>query len=443
MARKKTKVNAHLVVKIILNKLAPKPNPEDSNRVYPEYGGQSLVNIPHMVMGILGVKTKGIPINKKLYDKKIDLRGIRKVVVILLDGFGYRMWLDSNSEPGFFNKLSSKGLLIPITTAFPSTTAVGITTISTGLEPARHGLPEWVVYMKEIRLIVNTLPFTMFIAEKKVDLGELGYNTKILYNGDTVYMQMKRSHVKSFAIIEKDLVGSAYTNLTKKGSVAMPFIKPSDGIIRLRELINSKSGPAYLHFYSDNIDKVTHEYGPFSVQSRAEIASMSHAFEHNLLVGVERAAAKETLIIVTADHGHIKVDPDKVIYLNGDKRLMKYLAIDHGRKILPTGSPRNVFLHISPRYLTEAFNHLTSRFGGKAKVMYSKDAIRLGLFGDSKPVRRLVDRIGDIIIFPDSNGLIWYEHMKGKKHTFKGVHGGLSADEMLIPLGMARLSDLL
>ncbi|MCL5412896.1 MAG: alkaline phosphatase family protein [Candidatus Marsarchaeota archaeon] len=443
MAGKEAKINAHLVVEIILNKLAPKPNPEDGNRVYPEYGGQSLVNIPHMVMNILGVRTSGIPINKELYDNKISLKGIKKVVVILLDGFGYRMWLDSNSEPGFFNKLSSKGLLIPITTTFPSTTAVGITTISTGLEPARHGLPEWVVYMKEIRLIINTLPFTMFIAEKTVDLGELKYNSKILYNGNTVYMQMRQAHVNSFAIIEKGLIGSAYTNLTRKGSTAVPFIKPDDGIIKLRELIDSKSGPTYLHFYSDNIDKVTHEYGPFSIQSRAEIAAMSHAFDRNLLGEVSRAAAKETLIIVTADHGHIKVDPDKTVYLNDDRKLMKYLATDHGKKILPTGSPRNVFLHISPRYLTEAFEYLTSRFKGMAKVMYSRDAIRLGLFGNSDPVRRLRDRIGDIIILPDSDRLIWYEHMKGKKPTFRGVHGGLSADEMLIPLGMARLSDLI
>ena len=137
------------------------------------------------------------------------------------------------------------------------------------------------------------------------------------------------------------------------------------------------------------------------------------------------------------------VDPNKVIYLNNDKKLMRYLAIDRGNKILPTGSPRDLFLHISPRYRSLAFNYLKTKFRGKAKVIYSKDAITLGLFGRSKPVKKLLDRIGDIIILPNSNGLIWYEHMKGRKHRQKGVHGGLSADEMLIPLGMARLSDLI
>ncbi|EQD47968.1 type I phosphodiesterase/nucleotide pyrophosphatase, partial [mine drainage metagenome] len=203
--------------------------------------------------------------------------GIKKVVVILLDGFGYRMWMDSNSEPGFFNRLSSKGLLIPITTIFPSTTAAGITTISTGLEPVQHGLPEWVVYMKEIKLIINTLPFTMFIAKKRVHLGDLNYDSKILYKGNTIYAQLRSAHIRSFAVIERDLVGSAYTNLTKKGSEQIPFVKPTDGIIKLRELINSEKGPAYIHFYSDNIDKVTHVYGPFSEQSRSEIAAISHA----------------------------------------------------------------------------------------------------------------------------------------------------------------------
>ena len=100
MAGKKAKINAHLVVEIILKNLAPKPNKSDNNRIYPMYDGQSLVNVPHTIMNILGVKTIGIPINKKLYGGKIDLKGIRKVVVVFLDGFGYNMWLDSNSEPG-------------------------------------------------------------------------------------------------------------------------------------------------------------------------------------------------------------------------------------------------------------------------------------------------------------------------------------------------------
>ncbi len=428
---------------MILENLSPKKDAKNGDRVYPRYGGQSLANVPHTVMNVLGLKAKGIPISRQYYAGKINLRGIKKVVVILLDGFGYKMWLDANSEPGFFRRLSEKGLLMPITTVFPSTTAAGITTISTGLEPGQHGLPEWVVYMKEIKLIINTLPFTMFVSEKRVDLGELNYNSKVLYKGNTIYARLKDAGVKAFAIIEKDLIGSAYTKLTKKGSTQFPFIKPTDGIIKLRELINSEKGPAYIHFYSDNIDKVTHVYGPFTEQSRSEIAAISHAFEQNLLRKVDPKAASETLILVTADHGHISVDPNKTVYLNDDRRLLKYLATDNGNKILPTGSARNVFLHIDKEYLTDAFEYLTEKFGGSAWVIYSKDAIKMGLFGTSKPRRRLVDRIGDIILIPNSNGLIWYEHVKGKKHELKGVHGGLSEDEMLIPLGMARLSDLL
>ena len=51
-----------MVVKIILNNLTSKPNPKDGNRIYPKYGGQSLVNVPHMLMEALGVRTGGIPI---------------------------------------------------------------------------------------------------------------------------------------------------------------------------------------------------------------------------------------------------------------------------------------------------------------------------------------------------------------------------------------------
>lgn len=427
---------------MILKNLTPRKDKRNFNSIYPKYRGQSLVNVPHMIASLLGVNPKGIPIDESLYSKRINLKGIKKVVLILLDGFGYKMWLDSNDTASFFGRISKKGIVIPITSTFPSTTAVAITSISTGLEPAAHGLPEWIVYLKEIKMIVNSLPFTSFINKSKTELTELGFNASILYKGSTIYQHLRKHKVRSFTILSRDISGSAYTGLTKRGSSIVPYLKLSDGVIRLREKINSERR-AYIHMYADSIDKSTHAFGPFSEESRAEILSVSEAFEQELVKKVSRHAAKETLIMITADHGHTMFYPNKVIYLNSDRKLHRYLASDNGSKVLPTGSPRNIFLHIDPRHLKDAYEHLSKKFSGKARVLYSKDAVRMGLFGTSRPSQKFLDRIGDIIMLPREGELIWYEHVKGRKPKLKGVHGGLSENEMLVPLAMVRLSDIL
>jgi len=109
---------------------------------------------------------------------------------------------------------------------------------------------------------------------------------------------------------------------------------------------------------------------------------------------------------------------------------------------LPTGSPRDVFLHIEQDRLEEIYDFLSKKFDGKAKIMMAEDAISLNLFGIGKPTSEFKDRIGNLLILPYRNNTIWFEHIKGKKFDSLGHHGGLSKNEMLVPFALANLSDL-
>ena len=428
---------------MIRNELIPEVDEKEYGEVYPRYGGQSLANVPHTVAEALGVAPFRSPIDKRLYRDCIGFEGIRKVVLVLLDGFGYNMWLAARNVPGFFNVISKKGIVVPITTVFPSTTAAAVTTVSTGLTPIEHGLPEWVVYMKEIGTIINTLPFTEFMAEERVDLAKRGVDPRILYDGTTVYQRLRKEGVKSITLTHREIMKSAYTSLIRKGADNEGFVYPTDAVIKLRRIIESEKGMAYINMYMANIDSSTHNFGPFSEESNAEIGAMSQALKVNLLDKVGRAAAKDTLIMVTADHGHTHIDIKKVMYMNRDRKVYGYLASDRGRKILPTGSPRGVFLHVKEQKTDEAVQYLQRKFHGVARVVRTEDAVRMGLFGAVKPHRKFMDRVGDVIILPKDHKAVWYEHIKGRKHHHIGVHGGLSMNEMVIPLAMARLSDLI
>ncbi len=408
--------------------------------VHPDYNGHSLVNVANSISMLLGGTPTGIPLDESLYKDAIDIHGIKKVVMVVLDGFGYEMLLDAKNAP-FFRKFANAGVLKPITTGFPSTTAASITTINTGLTPQEHGLPEWVIYLNEISMLVNSLPFTSLIGNEQ--LAGKGVDPSVLYEGTTIYQKLKRQGIPSIAFMHKSLVNTAYTKVMRKGSVAQGFANASDGILELGRKLESVKGKAYINFYVDNIDSATHFYGPKTDQSRAAIESLSCLFEKELVSKVATKAAEETLIVLTADHGHIGVDGQKTLFLNNDRKLLGMFKKGRdGKHINPSGSARDVFLNVEERHVDEACDHLSRRLKGIAKVMKTEDAISSGLFGTGKVSSRFRDRIGNILLLPYGNGKVWYEHVKGVKSVHKGEHGGLSSSEMLIPLAMSRLSDL-
>ena len=166
--------------------------------------------------------------------------------------------------------------------------------------------------------------------------------------------------------------------------------------------------------------------------------------EEGLLHRINKKTASETLLIITADHGHTTTDPKKTIYLDKYKKLEEYYQRgDDGNIIPPTGGPRDVFLHINPEKLDEAYSFLSKKLSKTARVFKTADVISKGLFGTGKPNRKFRSRAGDILILPYKGKSVWYHHANGHKFDKFGVHGGLTNDEMLIPFAAARISDLL
>jgi hypothetical protein len=76
-----------------------------------------------------------------------------------------------------------------------------------------------------------------------------------------------------------------------------------------------------------------------------------------------------------------------------------------------------------------------------APPLLREDAVELGLFGPGPLSDRAASRIGDVLLFPRRNLQLIapVETPDGtpsqhKGTVFKGLHGGLTADEALVPL---------
>ena len=407
--------------------------------IYPFYEKYCFSNIPSTIISSFGVKTKRQTLPPELYEEKID--GSDKVVLILIDGFGYYQWLKYYKNNKFLKIFSQRGLVSPLTTVFPSTTAAAITTINTDLTPQEHGLPEWNVYYKEIDMIIDTLPFRS-LGDKEMDsLLKKKVNPKILFNKQTIYQKLKKNGIKSFNFKNRNYVNSEYSKLCRKGSESASFIISSDLAVNLRKNLEKEDG-GYFFAYYDALDSIQHRYGPNTEQHEAEIFVFLYSLKREL-EKLKMNICKKTTIIITADHGQINIDPKKTLYLNKYQKLVdSFQKSENGKKILPTGSPRDVYLYIKPNKLDEIENYLSKKLQGKAEIMRSENALKLDLFGIGRIQKDFRDRIGNLLILPHKGHSIWYEHIKGKRVKSMGHHGGLSREEMLVPFSVTKLSEL-
>jgi cold shock CspA family protein len=109
---------------------------------------------------------------------------------------------------------------------------------------------------------------------------------------------------------------------------------------------------------------------------------------------------------------------------------------------LPSGGPRDVFLHIQEEKLAQTKELLTKELGKKAAIIETQEVIEQGLFGIGKAAEVFCERAGNLMVLPFANQTVWFEFSQGRKLELWGHHGGLSREEMVVPFGLAKLSSL-
>lgn len=416
---------------------------DSSSFVYPRYEDYSFANIPSTLLSLFGIRSKNPILPKELYEKPVSrIRAPIKVVLFLLDGFGFEQWRKAASVPllDLFNK---RGVVSSITAVFPSTTAAALTTLNSGLTPQEHGLPEWNVYFKEIDQIIETLPFRPLGETESDILLKKGLSPSLLFRGKTIHQTLQDSAVLSFSFSKKSYAHSAYSQVIHKGSTVIPFNEGHDLIPLLLDRLSKVNRPSLFTLYWDQLDSIEHGFGPYSKEYDKELLLVSQMIIEKFIKRMPKEVSETTLFLIISDHGHVPVDPKKTIYLNSLPALIEsFQKSKKGKEILPSGSVRDVFLHIRPDKLEDIIKFLSSELKNKAKVVKISDALKMKLFGRGKPTRRFLERVGNVLILPYSGNTIWYEHIPGKKFEHLGHHGGLSFEEMVVPFAAARLSDL-
>ena len=355
------------------------------------------------------------------------------VVLFLVDGFGWRFF-EKFQEMPFLRRLTASGTIEKLTSQFPSTTSAHVTTMHTGQSVGQSGVYEWFYYEPQLDRVIAPLMFS-YSEDNERDTLKGIIQGKKLYPNQTLYQELAEQGIESHTFGVRDHTPSTYTNVVTKGAILHGFKTLPEALVNLGMLIDSVEQPAYINFYFSNIDSICHKYGPTATQTEAEIEAflLFMDFFFTRIFG----GKKKVLFLMTADHGASEVDPETTIFLNKDKRfagIERFIKTNKtGKLIVPAGSARDMFLYIKDDMLDEAQGFLAKRLEGKAEVVKTEWMIENGYFGPeiSKKFRA---RVGNLVILPYRHESVWWYEKKVFEQNFYGHHGGLTPQEMEIPL---------
>ena len=354
------------------------------------------------------------------------------VVLFLVDGFGWRFFEKFQGMP-FLRRLTTSGKVEKLTSQFPSTTAVHLTTLHTGQPVGKSGVYEWFYYEPLVDQIIAPLLFSHAGVNQRDTLkGSIKANK--LYPNQTLYQELEKLGVKSHVFGMRDYTPSTYSNVVMRGAKLNSFKTLAEALVNLGHLLASSEDTAYINFYFDSIDGTCHKYGPASPQTEGEIEAflliMDYFFTRIF------PPKKKVLFLMTADHGASEVDPETTIFLNRDKR---FKEVEHyfktnrkGGLLVPAGSARDMFLYIKDDLLDEAQEFLVRLLEEVAEVVKTEWLVQNGYFGPEISTR-FRERVGNLVILPHRGEAVWWYEKDKFDQRFYGHHGGLTPQEMEIP----------
>ena len=363
-----------------------------NNFIKPDFTRSNL-NISATLAEFLGAPNKNatLPILKEELKKNY-----KNVVFICLDGLGIYPMKKNLKSDDFLMKNIKKTLL----STFPSTTTNATTSLMLNQLPLEHGWFGWSLYFENMNRNINIFLDTDSWTNEKLKIenspiGDLNYyfdNANSDYQINTIFPgYVKVTHPERNHVINSDIEFFYYL---KK--------------------ICEKDGKQFIYAYYPDPDHTMHDYGVSSKQAYEVINQISQDIEdlYN--------STKDTLFIITADHG--QVDITGYIELYKDEKLMSML------KIYPFMEGRAPAFLVKDGMHEEFEKYFKSKYEEDFKLFKSSELVKEGYFGDFGDKAHL---LGDFIAI----GTFTHKQvcLTPENNKFAGHHTSLT-EEMEVPL---------
>ena len=403
-----------------------------SEFVLPSYDGYGLANVSPTILKHFGVSIPTPGLAEDVIGPHLD--GSKKVVVILLDACGYlllRRILDQEPDHPI-RSLVQAGRMTPLTSVFPSTTAVALSTLHTGVTPISHGITGYRMYLPDRGVLANMIRLSPESDERPRRLIRERDGAKKLIGVPTIHERLSRARVRSTCMLRRDIAWSGLSEMHCTGSDVVPFVGAPDMFVTIRRMLSGKrAGRQCIWAYWDALDTIQHYYGVGQDEGEAELRAFATAMHTELLQPL-RKMDEQVTVIFTADHGQVQVTRSDI------SELKDVEGTDEALMVPPSGTSRAGYLNTCDE---DWVARLRKKLGRRGWVIPSDAAEEAGLWGNGKRKKEFRGRVGDYVMLMGGRRVMFYPYYDGAKpeHLVGGRHGGLHAEEMLTPFIISRI----
>ena len=383
------------------------PLPADFRR--PRYGDNTLADVLPGAVAALGapVQRDGLPPDP--LDLTGTLAGARRVAVLLVDGLGADLVRRyAHLAPTLAGLASPAGSL---SAPCPSTTAVSLATLGTGLPPGAHGI---LGYVTSVPGRAGTLNHTRWADDP---------DPRAWQAQRTVFEQATAAGVATTVVGPYAYARSGLTEAVYRGAHYAANFGPGDMVAGVLAALHA--GPRALAYgYHLELDLIGHVRGVDSPAWRAQLALVDRMVEQ-LVDGLPDDAA----LLVTADHGMLDVPDATRLDVEDEAELMA------GVRLL-AGEPRARYVHAEDGAAEDLLHRWREVLGSRAWVLGRNEAVATGIFGPVSDA--VVDRIGDVVALARGSWALTAPLREPGPSSLAAYHGSLTDTELAIPLLLAR-----
>jgi len=321
--------------------------------------------------------------------------GARAVVLLVLDGFG---WLHLDAARAHVPELAGlEGG--PITTVVPSTTAAALTSIASGMPPARHGMIGY-------RMLVGGQ--VLDVLRWKVPEGRPPDPAAVTLVGASFGGRSVPT------VVRAEFARTGFTESHMRGVRFVGWRTTATLVTHVAGLV--AAGETFVYAYYDGVDKVAHEYGINDGFFPAEQRAADH------LVGdLLDALPSDAVLVITADHGQVQFERWVT---------MEPVAAHVGAY---AGDARLRYLYARAGAEADLAKAAADAYGEDAWVFTREQLIDEGWLGPEPPPGDVATRIGDVTLAARGN-VAFADPTHPRETRLLAGHGSLSPDEMLVPL---------
>ena len=375
-----------------------------------DYAGDGLSNLMCSLMDGLGGPPPPQPALRILPPDRVA--AARNVVLILIDGMGFNFF-KRNAGP------LAEHLLGSMSSVFPTSTAPAITTLMTGVPPNRHGATGWFMHFKELGTVGMILPFKPRWGGVTFD--QAGIEPNMLLGAPGLFDSLP---VRSTLLQPRELVDSPYSRNLGGRARRLGFGPFSECLENITEIVRTGSGRQYVYAYWPRLDGLAHRNGIDSAATSHHLADLEQMLGAwwNTLTGTD------TLVLITADHGFVDTSAAETVWVDQHPVLQKALAQPL------SGEPRVAYCQVRAGHAASFEDYVQTHLSDAVDLHHSQTLLDQGWFGLGVPDHRVQDRIGDYALVAKGRHVIKDTLYNGGTRSDIGVHGGISEDELRVPL---------